>query len=205
MTQEAAAPLERVQNPSQSATRPADQPFDPHSREQFQSLILDHSSNPLNFGKLVEPHSTGFGENRVCGDRCRIFLRVANNRIEAIRFVGTGCAISMASASMMTRIVDGLELPETEILIDRVRLLFTDRAVEGMVDQEKFHHSLAALLHERRLGAYGQTFGDINGAGDCGPRAPRSSREASRANVTIGFSPDEGSRIGAYSSPNHPY
>ncbi len=131
MTQEAAAPLERVQNPSQSATRPADQPIDPHSREQFQSLILDHSSNPLNFGKLVEPHSTGFGENRVCGDRCRIFLRVANNRIEAIRFVGTGCAISMASASMMTRIVDGLELPETEILIDRVRLLFTDRAVEA--------------------------------------------------------------------------
>lgn len=131
MTRQAARPSESARTRPESAARPVDQPDEVSRREQFQTLILDHANSPLNFGKLADAHHTGFGENPICGDRYRVFLRVTDNRIETIRFIGSGCAISMASASMMTEIVDGLQVHETELLIDRVRQLLTGHSVEA--------------------------------------------------------------------------
>jgi nitrogen fixation NifU-like protein len=97
-------------------------------RDEFRSLIADHASRPVNFGELAGENRTGVGENPICGDRCRVALRVTADRIEAVRFTGVGCAISIASASMMTEAVDGLTLHDAELLSDRVRKFLTDRA-----------------------------------------------------------------------------
>ena len=75
--------------------------------ELYQQLIIDHNRNPRNFGTLDGANRAASGDNPLCGDRVRVYLKVANGVIEEARFEGNGCAISQASASLMTMAVRG--------------------------------------------------------------------------------------------------
>lgn len=87
-------------------------------RELYQQIILDHNKNPKNFKKL-EPHThTAEGYNPLCGDRLNLYLNVHEGVIEDVGFEGSGCAISKASASVMTTAVKGKKLNEVQALFD---------------------------------------------------------------------------------------
>lgn len=92
----------------------------------YQEIILEHYKSPRNFGKLDHPASTVHHENPSCGDQ--IGLQVAvddSNKIVDIKFYGRGCAISLASASMMTEAVKGKPLDEARRIISRFKQMFT--------------------------------------------------------------------------------
>ena len=87
-------------------------------RELYQDVILDHSKHPRHFGKLDEATNTAQGHNPLCGDRVTMYLKVdANDRIAEIAFEGKGCAISQASASLMTDMIVGRTVAEAEKLM----------------------------------------------------------------------------------------
>jgi nitrogen fixation NifU-like protein len=87
-------------------------------RELYQEVILDHSRHPRHFGPLEHATHVGEGYNPLCGDRVKVYLGVDdNNRINDIRFEGKGCAISQASASLMTDILTGRSVAEAERLM----------------------------------------------------------------------------------------
>ena len=75
--------------------------------ELYQQLIIDHNRNPRNSGSLEGATRFAAGDNPLCGDKIKLYLKVANDVIEEIRFEGSGCAISQASASLMTTAVQG--------------------------------------------------------------------------------------------------
>lgn len=75
--------------------------------ELYQQVILDHNKNPKNFGVLENFNINAKGHNPLCGDQITIYLKVENNIIEDVSFSGNGCAISKASASIMTTLIKG--------------------------------------------------------------------------------------------------
>ena len=88
-------------------------------RELYQEVILDHSRHPRHFGVLDAPTHTGEGYNPLCGDRVKLFLAVdGDGRITDVKFDGKGCAISQASASLMTDMLAGRSVAEAEKLMD---------------------------------------------------------------------------------------
>jgi nitrogen fixation NifU-like protein len=88
-------------------------------RELYQEVILDHSRHPRHFGRLAGANHVGEGHNPLCGDRVKIYLHVGEgDRIDDVSFEGKGCAISQASASMMTDLVKGRTVAEAEKLMD---------------------------------------------------------------------------------------
>ena len=87
-------------------------------RELYQEVILDHNKKPRNFHVLPEPAQASEGYNPLCGDRLTIFLRAENDLVQDISFQGSGCAISKASASMMTSAVKGKKITEVKELFD---------------------------------------------------------------------------------------
>ena len=84
--------------------------------ELYQEMILDHSRSPRNFFKLDGANRSAEGNNPVCGDRYTIFLKLENDTISDISFLGSGCAISKASASMMTESLKGKTIEEAQKL-----------------------------------------------------------------------------------------
>ena len=88
-------------------------------RDLYQKIILEHYKKPRNFRKseCTNRHAQGF--NSLCGDKLNIFLRVENGIIQDISFTGTGCAICIASASMMTEMLHGKTEEEANILLER--------------------------------------------------------------------------------------
>lgn len=80
--------------------------------ELYQQLIIDHNRHPRNFGPLEHASRTASGDNPLCGDRITLYLRVEDDVIRDIRFEGSGCAISQASASLMTTAVQGKRTAE---------------------------------------------------------------------------------------------
>ena len=97
----------------------------------YRDVILDHNRRPRNFGALDPADASVEGFNPMCGDRLTLRLRLADDRISDIRFEGQGCAISTASASMMTEAVKGKSRAEALQLFDRVHQLLTDDAAPG--------------------------------------------------------------------------
>jgi nitrogen fixation NifU-like protein len=85
-------------------------------RELYQEVILDHNRNPRNFGILENANHDAEGHNPLCGDQVSVYLRVEGDRIEDIAFRGSGCAISTASASLMTESLKGKTLREAREL-----------------------------------------------------------------------------------------
>jgi nitrogen fixation NifU-like protein len=82
----------------------------------YSDLLLDHFRNPRNFGSLPAPDITYEGFNPLCGDRIRIELKLRDDRVQAARFQGDGCAISLAAASMLTEMIAGSELTSVEVI-----------------------------------------------------------------------------------------
>lgn len=83
-------------------------------RDIYQETILEHARAPRNFRALEKPSSQADGYNPLCGDRCTVFIKMQGEVIDEIAFQGTGCAISRASASMMTQSLKGKTLVEAE-------------------------------------------------------------------------------------------
>jgi len=101
----------------------------------YQEVILDHNRRPKNYGVLEDANRSAKGHNPLCGDRLTVFLRVDGDRIGAIRFEGSGCAISKASASLMTDSVKGRPVAEARALFTRFHTMVTtppEQAVEDM-------------------------------------------------------------------------
>ena len=93
--------------------------------ELYQEVILDHYRKPRNFGMLRGADRKAEGHNPLCGDRIALQLRTKADVIEDIKFDGKGCAISTASASMMTEAVKGKSHAEAEALFDKFHALVT--------------------------------------------------------------------------------
>jgi nitrogen fixation NifU-like protein len=85
-------------------------------RELYQEMILDHGRRPRNFGLLEEATSRAEGHNPLCGDRLQLHVRVEDGVVRDVAFEGAGCAISVASASLMTQAVKGMPVDEAERL-----------------------------------------------------------------------------------------
>jgi nitrogen fixation NifU-like protein len=96
--------------------------------ELYREVILDHRRNPRNFGTLDDADRIVDGVNPLCGDKLKLYIRMNNERIDDIRFQGTGCAISVASTSMMTERVKGATVDEALALQKEIHALLTDDA-----------------------------------------------------------------------------
>jgi nitrogen fixation NifU-like protein len=94
-------------------------------RELYQEVILDHNRKPRNFRALPGANRTAEGFNPLCGDQLRLYLKVEDEVIKDAAFQGTGCAISKASASMMTSSLRGKTVTEAEALFHRVHAMLT--------------------------------------------------------------------------------
>jgi len=88
-------------------------------RDLYQTTILDHGRSPRNFGKLEEANRTAAGHNPLCGDRLTLYLEVEDDVVKAASFEGSGCAISTASASMLTEAVTGKSVADAETLFQK--------------------------------------------------------------------------------------
>lgn len=94
-------------------------------RDLYRDVILDHNRKPRNFGRLEPSDAHADGHNPLCGDRLTVSLRMAGDRIEDVRFEGKGCAISTASASLMTEAVKGKDRDAVAALFAKVHGLLT--------------------------------------------------------------------------------
>ena len=95
-------------------------------RNLYQDLILDHGKHPRHFHKL-EPHThCEQGYNPLCGDQLTLYMNIEDGKIADIGFTGRGCAISMASASMMSQALKGKSVEEAQVLFDAFRRLVTE-------------------------------------------------------------------------------
>ncbi len=97
----------------------------PELRNLYQEVIVDHGRHPRNFGALDNASQQAEGVNPLCGDRLTLYLKVIDGRIEAARFSGAGCAISTASASLLTEAIQGQPVAEAEALFKRFHALLT--------------------------------------------------------------------------------
>jgi nitrogen fixation NifU-like protein len=96
-------------------------------RELYQELIIDHSKRPRNFKVLETADRKLEGYNPLCGDKVTVFLELQDGRVKDVSFQGSGCAISTASASVMTETVKGKSLGEVEALFDRFHQMVTGK------------------------------------------------------------------------------
>jgi nitrogen fixation protein NifU and related proteins len=110
-------------------------------KELYREVILDHNRSPRNFGRLDPADATAEGRNPLCGDVLDVTLRLDGDRLTDVRFQGEGCAISMASASLMSEAVKGRSRDEIEQLYGEVHALLTGREAVG----ERELGKLAAL------------------------------------------------------------
>jgi nitrogen fixation NifU-like protein len=98
--------------------------------ELYQSLILDHNRSPRNNGELAGANRVADGRNPMCGDQLRVWLKVEDDRIADVAFLGKGCAISQASASLMTTSVKGKTRAEAEQIFARFHDLVTGKPLD---------------------------------------------------------------------------
>ncbi len=94
--------------------------------ELYQEVVLDHGKRPRNFGPLAGETHHAEGLNPLCGDRITVHVKVDGGRVADVRFEGSGCAISKASASVMTGVVKGKSAPEIDRLFQRFHVLVTE-------------------------------------------------------------------------------
>jgi len=94
-------------------------------RELYQEVILDHNRAPHNYRAVQDANRTAQGYNPLCGDQLTLTLRVEDDVVKEVGFLGQGCAISKASASLMTDSVKGKSTAEVEALFERFHLLLT--------------------------------------------------------------------------------
>ena len=88
-------------------------------RDLYQEVVLDHAKRPRNFGSIVTASHHAVGHNPLCGDKLTVTLTIADHHITDARFEGAGCAISMASASLMTEAIRGKSEAEVRAMFER--------------------------------------------------------------------------------------
>lgn len=123
--------------------------------ELYQQVILDHNKRPRNRGKLPTANRVAHGDNPTCGDQCSVYLRLDGDRIAEISFDGSGCAISQASASLMTTQVKGKTAPEVEALYQQFHhIVTTGETPEEISDLAAFAgvHTFPARIKCATLG-----------------------------------------------------
>lgn len=98
-------------------------------RDLYQEVILDHNRSPRNFGHLDDANRRADGHNPLCGDRLDVTVKVVEGVVTDLRFEGSGCAISKASASLMTEAVKGKTIDEFHELFDYFHRLVTDETL----------------------------------------------------------------------------
>ncbi len=103
-------------------------------KDLYQEVIVDHNRNPRNFGKLDNADKKLEGFNPLCGDRLTLYLKINNDQIDDITFDGAGCAISVASASLMTDAMKGKSIEEAESIFNEFHELVTN---EDEIDFDK--------------------------------------------------------------------
>jgi nitrogen fixation NifU-like protein len=108
--------------------------------ELYQQVILDHNKKPRNFHKLETANRSAEGYNPLCGDQLTVYMQLEDEVIKDVSFVGQGCAISKAAASMMTQSVKGKSKQDVEILFDEFH-----RMVTGEMDEETTPNHLGRL------------------------------------------------------------
>ena len=108
--------------------------------ELYQQVILDHNKKPRNFQKLEGANRTAEGFNPLCGDQLTVYLLMDEGAVREVSFVGSGCAISKASASMMTQAVKGKTREEAQVLFEEFH-----RMVTGELDESKESNHLGRL------------------------------------------------------------
>jgi nitrogen fixation NifU-like protein len=96
-------------------------------RELYQDIILDHGRHPRNFHAMAQPSHFAHGHNPLCGDRFTLYLKLQDDRITDISFQGTGCAISTASASILTEILKGKTRAQADALFETFHDLVTGK------------------------------------------------------------------------------
>ena len=106
-------------------------------RELYQEMILDHNRSPRNKGKLPDANAQAEGHNPLCGDRVTVYLDLSEGSVRNIRFEGVGCAISTASASMMTEAVMGKTVEEVEAMFQQFHQMVTQGGVGAGIEFEK--------------------------------------------------------------------
>jgi nitrogen fixation protein NifU and related proteins len=100
----------------------------------YQSIILDHNRRPRNYRELVDADRKSEGRNPLCGDELTVWLKMEGDRIEDVSFLGSGCAISKASASIMTTTVKGKTRAEASALFERFHDLVTGKPAAAADD-----------------------------------------------------------------------
>lgn len=121
----------------------------------YQQVILDHNKRPRNRGKLPTANRVAHGDNPTCGDQCSVYLRMDGDRIAELSFDGSGCAISQASASLMTTLIKGKTGAETEALYKEFHQIVTSgQAPEEISDLAAFAgvHAFPARIKCATLG-----------------------------------------------------
>jgi nitrogen fixation NifU-like protein len=103
----------------------------------YQEVVLDHGKRPRNFGPLEGATHHAEGLNPLCGDHFTVHARLEGDRVAEVRFEGSGCAISKASASVMTGVVKGKRAEEVEALFERFHRLVTEGPTAGGDDLGK--------------------------------------------------------------------
>ena len=108
--------------------------------ELYQAVILDHNKKPRNFQVLENANRTAEGFNPLCGDQLTLYLQLEDDTVKDISFVGTGCAIWKASASMMTQALKGKSKQEAETIFNEFHQMVT-----GQLDEETEPNQLGRL------------------------------------------------------------
>jgi len=106
----------------------------------YQEVILDHNKNPRNFREILDADQYADGKNPLCGDALRVYIALEGAIVIDVAFKGSGCAISKASASMMTQVVKGKTIAEAEAIFDEFH-----RMVTGDLDIETDENNLGKL------------------------------------------------------------
>ena len=119
-------------------------------KDLYRDVIVDHNRHPRNFGKLQPADAQADGHNPLCGDRLTLYVNLDGERIREAKFEGSGCAISVASASLLTEAVKGRSRAEVQDLFEDVHTLLTQH--DSSVDPAKLG-KLAALSGVREFPA----------------------------------------------------
>jgi len=106
----------------------------------YQEVILEHNKNPRNFREIPDADKTADGNNPLCGDALRVYVEMDGDTVRDVSFKGSGCAISKASASMMTQAIKGKSREDAEILFDEFH-----KMVLGELDEDADENHLGRL------------------------------------------------------------
>ena len=119
-------------------------------KDLYRDVIVDHNRNPRKFGQLVPADAHADGHNPLCGDQLSLYVNLDGDRIQDVKFNGHGCAISVASASLLTEAVKGKRRADVKTLFDDVHALLTQH--DANIDPAKLG-KLAALSGVREFPA----------------------------------------------------